>query len=384
MSVTAAEGFTAAGIHAGTKADGALDLALVVSTSGTVPSAAVFTKSYTEAAPVTLSRQHASNGMAQAVVLNSGCANAGTGQRGAAAALAMATSVAHALDCDVSDVLVCSTGAIGPELPVELPDAAGHLVAELSVDNHRLAAQAILTTDSTTKEVIIERDGWVVGGMAKGAGMIRPDMATMLAVLTTDAVVDAEHLSTILSKSVATTFNCLNIDGCQSTNDTVTLFASGASGIEPDLATFSEAVAAACASLARQMAEDAEGASRVVTMTITGAVSDEQAQQLGMVVADSALVRSSFYGGDPNWGRLYGALGVAGVPIAADQVSISYNGVTVAEGGDEVVYDRPTLLQELAEGEIEVGISVGTGAGFATIVTTDLTPEYVIFNGEPS
>lgn len=384
MSVTAAQGFEATGIHAGTKADDALDLALVNSVSGPIPVAAVFTQSYTEAAPVTLSRLHAENGVAQAVVLNSGCANAGTGQRGAVASLAMATSVARALSCDVTDVLVCSTGAIGPELPKDLPDAATELVRGLGVDNHALAAEAILTTDSVIKETVIQVDGWTVGGMAKGAGMIRPDMATMLAVLTTDAIVDSELLSAVLSDAVNRTFNCLNIDGCQSTNDTVTLFASGASGVEPEPAAFAEAVHAACASLARQMAEDAEGASRVVTMTVTGAASDKHAQQLGMTVADSALVRSSFYGGDPNWGRIYGALGVAGVPVAPAEITVVYNGVTIAEAGDEVAYDRPSLLEDLADGEIDLVVSVGNGPGTAVIVTADLTPEYVVFNGEPS
>lgn len=384
MSVTAPKGFVAAGMHAGIKAAGVLDLALVASTAGPIPVSAVFTRCQTEAAPVTLSRQHAANGLAQAVVLNSGCANAGTGRQGTQAAEAMARSVAAALSCQLPDVLVCSTGAIGPQLPPDLPDAASALVGSLSPANGALAAEAILTTDTVIKQIIIEGDGWVIGGMAKGAGMIRPDMATMLAVLTTDAVVSADTLALLLSQAVDRTFNCLNVDGCQSTNDTVTLMASGASGVTPDHESFLAALEAACSSLARQMAEDAEGASRVVTMKLSGADSDVDAQQLGMAVADSALVRSSFYGGDPNWGRIYGALGVAGVPIEQQDIAIAYNGVTVAEGGSETVYDRLALLDDLAEGEIEVTILVGTGPGRAVIVTTDLTPDYVIFNGEPS
>jgi len=384
MSVTAAKGFVAAGIHAGVKPSGALDLALVVSASGPIPAAAVFTRCLTEAAPVTLSRQHIANGIARAVVLNSGCANAGTGQEGEQAALAMAFAVGDALACDATDILVCSTGAIGPELPAALPDAATQLVEAMALEHNKAAAEAILTTDSVIKEIVIQGDGWTIGGMAKGAGMIRPDMATMLAVLTTDAIVSSDVLASALPDAVAGTFNCLNIDGCQSTNDTVTVLASGASGVEPDRDSFVAALRAACASLARQMAQDAEGASRVVTMTICGAASDADAQQLGMAVADSALVRSSFYGGDPNWGRVYGALGVAGVPIDPQSIAVAYNGVTVARAGREISYDRPALVSDMAEGEIEVAISVGAGPGRAVIVTTDLTPEYVRFNGEPS
>jgi len=384
MSVTAAQGFTAAGIHAGVKEGDALDLALVASSSGPIAAAAVFTQSLTEAAPVTLSREHIADGRAHAVVLNSGCANAGTGVRGAAAAHAMAVAVGKALSTDPTNVVVCSTGAIGPELPVSLPDGATALVAALDTVNHTLAAEAILTTDTFTKEAVVKWEGWVIGGMAKGAGMIRPNMATMLSVLTTDAVVSSDVLQSTLIASVRRTFNCLNIDGCQSTNDAVILMASGASGIAPDLDVFEAALATVCFSLARQMAEDAEGASRVVTLNVSGAANARDAHQLGMAVANSALVRCSFYGGDPNWGRVYGALGVAGVSLAANEVSIAYNGMTVAHGGGEAPFDRDSLLADLAEGEIIVDIVVGHGPGSASIVTTDLTPEYVTFNGEPS
>ncbi len=368
---------------AGIKSDGQLDLALVVSESGPVPAAAVFTRSTTEAAPVSLSRAHVAGGKLAAVVLNSGCANAGTGEQGAAAAQAMAEAVARAIGRPVSEVAVCSTGPIGPQLPDRLPDRVPELVAALGSDGHA-AAEAILTTDSVPKQAIDAGDGWAVGGMAKGAGMIRPDMATMLAVLTTDARVDAATLREVLAAAVAPTFNSLNIDGCQSTNDTVVIMASGASEVEPDREEFADAVQAVCRRLASAMAEDAEGASRVVTLTISGTESDGDARRLGMAVADSVLVRASFYGGDPNWGRIYGALGVAGVSIDPAAVAVSYQGVPVASAGSAVPFDAATLGAAMKEGPLDVHISVGDGPGHGTVVTTDLTPSYVIFNGAPS
>lgn len=368
---------------AGIKSDGQLDLALVVSESGPVPAAAVFTRSATEAAPVSLSRAHVAGGRLAAVVLNSGCANAGTGEQGAAAARAMAEAVAGAIGRPVSEVAVCSTGPIGPQLPDRLPSRIPELVAALGSDGHA-AAEAILTTDSVPKQATDAGDGWVIGGMAKGAGMIRPDMATMLAVLTTDARVDAETLSEVLADAVAPTFNSLNIDGCQSTNDTVVIMASGASETEPAREEFAGAVLAVCRRLASAMAEDAEGASRVVTLTISGAESDADARRLGMAVADSVLVRASFYGGDPNWGRIYGALGVAGVSIDPAAVAVSYQGVPVASAGSAVHFDGVALRALMKEGPLDVHISVGDGPGHGTVVTTDLTPSYVIFNGEPS
>ncbi len=383
MSVTSARGFRAAGVAAGIKAGGQLDLALVVSESGPVPSAAVFTRSMTAAAPVSLSRSHLADGRSAAVVLNSGCANAGTGERGAAAARAMAEAVGRAIGHAAEDVVVCSTGPIGPQLPDDLPKRVPELVAALSPDGHP-AAEAILTTDSVPKQVTEFGDGWVVGGMAKGAGMIRPDMATMLAVLTTDARVDAATLHDVLGQAVGPTFNSLNIDGCQSTNDTVVIMSSGASAVEPDRDELTAAVTGVCRRLATAMAEDAEGASRVVTLTITGAETDDAARRLGMAVADSVLVRSSFYGGDPNWGRIYGALGVAGVPIDPAAVTVHYQGVQVASSGSSVGYDEPSLLSSMKSGPLDVRISVGHGQGKGVVVTTDLTPSYVVFNGEPS
>jgi glutamate N-acetyltransferase/amino-acid N-acetyltransferase len=385
MSVVAPAGFLANGLGCGIKPDGVPDLALVVA-EGRVPAAAVFTRSLTASPSVLLSRDRIASGTAAGVILNSGCANAGTGEAGMRASRRMAESAGEALSVDEESVLVCSTGPIGSVLPVErISDAVPSLVRGLGrTEVHgRAAAEAIMTTDSVPKQAAIGGDGWSVGGMAKGAGMIRPDMATMLAVLTTDAVVGHDTLSQVLQASVDVTFNSLNIDGCQSTNDTVILLASGSSGVAPDASEFASAVEDACRSLALQMAADAEGASKVVVLEVRGALSDAEARRLGMVVADSALVRSSFYGADPNWGRVLGALGVAGVPVDVSSVEIAYEGTVICSGGVGVAVDEDALSERLT-GDFTVGIAVGDGPGTATVVTTDLTPDYVVFNGERS
>ena len=382
MSVTAAAGFLAGGICAGIKADGARDLALVTADHA-CPTAAVFTSSLAAAAPVQVSRAHIASGRARAVVLNSGCANAGTGAAGVSAANAMCERVGVELGVQPTEVLVCSTGPIGTRLPDDLPDRVPGVVAALSVDGSA-AAEAILTTDSRSKEAAATLDGgWTVGGMAKGAGMLRPDMATMLAVLTTDAVVDRARVGSMLRRAVDLTFNSLNVDGCQSTNDTVILMSSGVSEITPDHDEFEEALTAVCRQLAWQMAEDAEGASRVVTIEVLGAANDGDARTLGKAMADSALVRSSFYGGDPNWGRLLAAAGVAGVGFDPNAFDVSYQGVDVARNGMALDHDEAAIL-ELMDGDLEVTVRVGPGSGEALIVTTDLTPAYVELNGERS
>ncbi len=385
MSVTAAAGFRAAGIAAGIKAAGALDLALLAAARA-VPAAAVFTTSLTAAAPVEVSRRRVAAGRARAVLLNSGCANAGTGTSGLDAAEATTAAVAAALACPPDEVLVCSTGPIGPVLPVgRMVGAVPALVASLGASrlDATAAAHAILTTDSHPKEAVSGGHGWSVGGMAKGAGMIRPDMATMLAVLTTDAVAAPDVLVAALRRAVAVTFNCLDIDGCQSTNDTVILLASGDSGVSPAPAELEEAVETVCRFLAEEMAADAEGASKVVHIEISGAASLDDARRLGLAVADSALVRASFFGADPNWGRVFGALGVAGVPLEPDRISVAYEGVEVCAGGAGVPFDDDALSARLG-GDFAVSIRVGDGPGSVVVVTTDLTPDYVRFNGDRS
>lgn len=383
MSVTAATGFLAAGTACGIKADGSPDLA-VVRASGPVPAAGVFTRSSTAAAPVELSRTHLSDGRAGAVVVNSGCANAGTGARGAADALATVAAAAARYRLDQRDILVCSTGPIGTRLPVDrlvagLPEELGD-----SPDHGRAAARAIMTTDTVHKEAYLARDGYTIGGMAKGAGMIRPDMATMLAIVTTDALVEPADLQIALEDAAELSFNSLNIDGCQSTNDSVFLLASGESEARPEMKSFTAHLVELCRDLAAQIARDAEGAGRVVTLRIAGAADATSARAVGRHIADSALVRSSFYGADPNWGRILAAVGVGPVPVDAHHVDIAFAGVPVAVGGRAVELDDSELVAVLESGDFDVDVRIGRGPGQATILTTDLTPDYVRFNGERS
>jgi glutamate N-acetyltransferase/amino-acid N-acetyltransferase len=381
MSVTAPRGFLAAAAGAGIKSSGALDLAIIIAEGEPVPAAGVFTRNRAAAAPVTLSRRRLTQGRARAVVLNSGSANAGTGADGVADAERITGRVAELVGDDPDHILMCSTGPIGSRLPVELVlQALPDLVKSAGPGGGSAASEAILTTDSRAKTIVVEGEGFVVGGMAKGSGMLRPDMATMLCVLTTDAAVDGAILGNILSEAVPSTFNSLNVDGCESTNDTVFLLASGR-GAAPATDEFGQAVESACRQLAYDMAADAEGASRVVQLRLTGASDDQAARHYGRAIADSALVRSSFYGGDPNWGRILAALGACQVDPAA--VSISYEGILVADQGCAYPFDDQKLAK-LLTGDFVIEISVGAGSGGAEIVTTDLTPEYVRFNGERS
>lgn len=381
MSITAAKGFLAAGTGAGIKASGGPDLAIVVVEDGPVPAAGVFTRNSAAAAPVKLSRQRLRAGLAQAVVLNSGSANAGTGPQGMTDAERVTGRAAELLGVDPNLVLMCSTGPIGSRLPIgRMLDALPGLLASVQADGGAAAAEAILTTDSRAKTTVIAGDGFVVGGMAKGAGMLRPDMATMLCVLTTDAVVDTAMLGHALAEAVPITFNSLNVDGCESTNDTVLLLASGKGArARPD--EFGEAVEAACRKLAYEMAADAEGASRVVKLRMSGAPDHESARRYGRVIADSALVRSSFYGGDPNWGRILAALGTC--QVDPFEVSIAYAGFRVADQGTAYPFDDQKLAK-LLTGDFVIDVVVGKGSGEAEIITTDLTPDYVRFNGERS
>ena len=387
MSVTAPRGFRATGVAAGIKPDGKLDLALVVGDTDLV-AAAVFTTNQAAAAPVQVSREQLANGKSmRAVVLNSGGANAGTGGRGNADARATINATASAVECSHKEVLVCSTGGIGKVLPIRnvingISAAAQQL--EASAEAGSLAARAIMTTDTVPKESTFAGDGFVVGGMAKGAGMVRPDMATMLVVVTTDAVVDSAELDAALRTAVDESFHALNIDGCPSTNDTVILLASGASGTHPGPDALTAAITAVCWDLANQLAADAEGASRVVTINVVGAATDALARRAGRIVADSALVRSAFYGGDPNWGRLLGALGASSVEFDPATFGIAYNGIDIARNGIAVAHDGQALHDAIATGDFTVTMTVGNGPGEARVITTDLTPDYVTFNAEYS
>jgi glutamate N-acetyltransferase/amino-acid N-acetyltransferase len=386
VSVVAAKGFSAAGVASGIKENG-LDLSVVVADVGCA-AAGVFTNNQVCAAPVTVSRTHLEEADAvRAVVINSGCANAATGAEGMRNAEAMASILAEEIGSTSSEVLVASTGTIGPRLPMDVV-ASGIQTAISSLTDSPSggadAAAGILTTDTVIKEATVTKDGWTVGGMAKGSGMIRPNMATMIAVLTTDADVPSSALAEALGAAADGSFNSLNIDGCESTNDTAVVLASGASGVTPSQEDLTSALTEVCQSLAMQMAKDAEGASRVVTIAITGATDDATARTLGRIVTDSALVRSSFFRGDVNWGRIMGALGTASSTIDPDATTIAYEGVVVFEGGMGTVFDEPALLASIEHGDFHIDIDLGLGDGVASIVTTDLTPEYVIFNGERS
>ena len=387
MSVTFPKGFRASSQAVGIKASRALDLSLVLAAEA-VPTAAVFTRNAAAAPPVHLSRRHMeiSGGLIRGVILNSGCANAATGERGAQAATEMAAAVAEAVGCRAAEVLVCSTGPIGPHLPMDkigpaVPALAARAASTLEAG--RDAADGILTTDTFRKEANATAQGFKVGGMAKGAGMIRPKMATMLAVATTDAVASPEKLQEALQQAADETFNSINIDGCESTNDTVILMASGASGTEPSLEELTEAVRSVCADLARHIVVDAEESTRVITLRVRGAADSASARRMGMAIADSDLVRCSFYGGDPNWGRLVAALGACGEPVDASRIGISYQGVAVAAGGMFTGIDLE-VVEELLKGDFAVDVTVGEGPGAAEILTCDLTPGYVTYNGEPS
>lgn len=386
VSVTFPTGFSAAGVAAGIKPSG-LDLSLVVSDRPCV-AAGMFTRNRAAAAPVEVSREHLErSSLKRAVVINSGCANAATGVGGLSDARATAGAVAARLGIDTTEVLVCSTGTIGPRLPMDRL-VAGADVAIGKLDHGAAAgedaATAILTTDSVSKTVSASFEGWSIGGMAKGAGMVRPDMATMLAVLTSDAAVTADELDAALRIAVDGSFHSLNIDGCESTNDSVLVLANGASGVRPDVGAFADALEGACRTLALAMARDAEGASRVVLIDVDGAATDEAARRAGRQIADSVLVRSSFYGGDVNWGRVIGALGSAPISIDPGDVEIRYEGVVVFSEGIGADYDETALLAECESGDLHLSVRMGRGDGSASVVTTDLTPEYVVFNGERS
>jgi glutamate N-acetyltransferase/amino-acid N-acetyltransferase len=382
MSVTAAGGFLATGLACGVKPADVPDLALIF-TWAPVPAAAVFTTSTTAAPVIEMGRQALSDGRLQAVVVVSGCANAVAGAAGAAAAERVVKKAADLLGIDEANVLLSTTGPIGKLLPVlEVYEGLERAFPALGdgSDDGRAAASGILTTDTVAKEAVVEGDGYVVGGMAKGSGMVRPDMATMLAYLTTDAVVHPEVLRSSLREAVAPTFNSLNIDGCQSTNDTVVVMASGASGVEPDPESFTADLTGACRSLAMQMMRDAEGASRVVTLRIVGATDDAAAREIGKAVADSARVRTSFYKEDPNWGRLAAAAGVSGHEVSPFHIGVRYGQTTLAWHGIPMAHSVEGVSKQMA-GDFSIEMRVGLGLGKATILTCDLTPEYAILDG---
>jgi len=382
VSVVAPAGFTAGGAACGIKASGERDLSLVAAAGGAaVAAAGVFTQNLVVAAPVVVSRRHlgATGGRAAAVVLSSGNANAATGERGEADAETMCALVASELGCAPEAVLVCSTGLIGFPLPMDAI-AAGvpRLVAQRGGDPAQgiAAAEAIMTTDTRRKETAVRGDGFVVGGMAKGAAMLAPNMATMLAVLTTDAAVDPAALGRVLRAGVADTFNAVTVDGCTSTNDTVLLLASGRAG-PPDGDGFAAAVAAACEDLATQMVGDAEGHTKVVRVRVTGAATDDEARQAARQVAESQLAKCSWFGGDPYWGRVASDLGTAGVKLDLGELTIAYGGNVVSRGCVGIEHDAAAVAEHMAGEYLELHCDLGVGDGRARVLTNDLAYGYI-------
>ena len=381
MSVTAPRGFVAAGIACGIKPSGDPDLALVATDDGRpATAAAVFTSNGAAAAPVIVSRRHlgASGGSAAAVVLNSGNANAATGEAGVAHSTRTCELVAKEIGCEAAHVLVCSTGLIGIPLPfAPIESGVARLVAERADgEGGARAARAIMTTDTRPKETVQHAGAVTIGGMAKGAAMLAPNMATMLAVLTTDAAVSPAALRAHLEAGVRDSFNTLSVDGCTSTNDTVIVLANGRAG-EPDAAEFGAALAAACLDLATQMAGDAEGATKVVRVRVTGAADDVDAARAARKVAESQLVKCSFYGEDPYWGRIVSELGSSGAAFDLDRVSVAYGGVVVARGGVACAHDEAAVRAHLAGREIAVHADLGLGSGAGAVLTNDLTHGYI-------
>jgi glutamate N-acetyltransferase/amino-acid N-acetyltransferase len=380
VSVTAARGFVAAGATVGLKSSGAPDVALVsTADQRAVPAAGVFTRNLMTAAPVQVSRANleATGGYARGVILNSGNANAATGEPGLAHANQMTSATGAALGCDGDDVLVCSTGLIGIPLPVQpILDSVPALVADLSGDGGHAAATAIMTTDTVAKEVVVACGDATVGGMAKGAAMLAPNMATMLAVLTTDAEADPAMLAAALRHGVDDTFNALIVDGAMSTNDTVLLLAGGLAGpvSQGDL---DASVREACASLAHQMAADAEGATKVVRIVVTGATDPDDARTAARQVAVSQLTKCSWYGERAYWGRVASDVGSSGAQVDQARMRVDYGGVTVAAGGVAVAHDLDTVVAHMEGRDLEITVDLGLGTGRAEVLTTDLSHAYI-------
>jgi glutamate N-acetyltransferase / amino-acid N-acetyltransferase len=375
VTVTAARGFRASGITAGLKTAGQ-DVALVVNDGPLQAAAAVFTANRVKAAPVLWSAQVVSDGIARAVLLNSGGANACTGPAGFADTHASAERVAQLLEIGAADVLTCSTGLIGERLPMDkLLPGLDQAVAALSPTGGQDAAEAIRTTDTVAKSAVVHHpDGWTVGGMAKGAGMLAPSLATMLCVLTTDAVVDAAVLDAALRAGVATTFDRLDADGCMSTNDTVVLLASGASQTPAQPAELAQAVRAVCADLAGQLLADAEGATKEVEIVVSGAHTEDDAVQVGRAIARNNLLKCALFGNDPNWGRVLAAIGTTTAVFEADQLDVSINGVPVCRAG--AAGDSRDLV-DLTGRQVRIEVALHAGADTATIHTNDLSHAYV-------
>ena len=380
MTVTSVSNFLASGMSSGIKPSGAPDLALIAHADGKpVTAAGVFTSNKMTAAPVQICKEFLleTGGQAAAIIINSGNANAATGERGKEDARTMASLTAEQIGCRTQEVLVCSTGWIGYPLPIEkiessIPNAFESLNSEGGLD----AAKAIMTTDTVPKTVEIKKDNFTIGGIAKGAAMLEPNMATMLAVIATDAEIDSLSATGMLQDAVSASFNCLTVDGAESTNDTVLLLASGESG-PVDKSALAEALNEACKSLAIQMADDAEGSTKTVFLTVTGAATDEEALKGARDTANCQLVKCSWYGEDPYWGRIAAEMGAAGIAFDPETITISYGDQVVYADGEAQTVDQQLLKEHMAGRTIKLDVDLGQGSGIAQIVTTDLSHAYI-------
>ncbi|WP_347060553.1 bifunctional glutamate N-acetyltransferase/amino-acid acetyltransferase ArgJ [Blastococcus sp. HT6-30] len=375
MTVTAPKGFSAAGVAAGLKSSGDPDVAVVLNHGPDDAAAAVFTTNRFPAAPVLWSRQVLAGERVRAVVLNSGGANACTGPEGFQDTHATAEHAAAELGIGAVDVAVASTGLIGMRLPMdELTAGVSAAVQALSEEGGPDAARAIMTTDSVPKTTVQARDGWSIGGMAKGAGMLAPSLATMLVVLTTDAVVPPSVLASALKQATSLSFERVDSDGCLSTNDTVLVMSSGASGVTPGTEEFTEALTAAATDLAMQLLADAEGSTKDIAITVRNAASVEDALTAGRACARNNLLKTALFGNDPNWGRVLAAVGTTDAVFEPDQVDVTINGVTVCRGGS---IGDPREGVDLTGREITIDVDLGAGGETATIWTNDLSIAYV-------
>ena len=375
MSVTHPRGFVAAGVESGLKGKGGKDVALVVNQGPSRAAAAVFTSNRAQANPVIWSQQVIADGIVSAIVLNSGGANCYTGARGFQVTHATAEHAATLLGESAGDVLVCSTGLIGEQLDlqkVSLGVTAAHRV--LRVDGGLDAATAIMTTDTHPKQALALRDGWSIGGMAKGAGMLAPGLATMLVVITTDAALESSQLDAALRHATRVTFDRLDSDGAMSTNDTVALLASAASGITPTIEEFTTALTALCEDLATQLQQDAEGAAHDITIEVINSASEDEAVEVGRAVARNNLFKAAIFGNDPNWGRVLAAVGTTGAAFDPYDIDVSMNGVRVAHQGEP---DQPRESVDLTGRAMHLLIDLHAGSSTATIWTNDLTHDYV-------
>ncbi|MEY5018033.1 MAG: hypothetical protein RL431_1082 [Actinomycetota bacterium] len=375
MTVTYPQGFMASGVVAGLKSSGKRDMALVVNLGPLDSAAAVFTSNRAQANPIIWSKEVLKDNQVTAIVLNSGGANCFTGAQGFQTTHATAEAVAAQLDLSSGDVVVCSTGLIGEQLPWDKLEAGiGSLVSELSVDGGTAAAEAIMTTDSVAKTVVRDGSGYRIGGMAKGAGMLAPGLATMLVVITTDADIPAAQLDAALRQATSHSFDRLDSDGCMSTNDQVTLMASGASGVTPDFAEFAALLRDACQDLARQLQADAEGASHNIEIVVTEAASEQDAVEVGRSLARNNLFKAAIFGNDANWGRVLAAIGTTAAAFDPYNVDVSFNGVRLCTQGGP---DRPREDVDLTPRHTLVEIVLHAGGESATILTNDLTHDYV-------